>query len=392
MEYRSVKEIAKRWQVSERRVLQFCNSGRIVGAKRFGRSWAIPFDAQKPSNPRRSKGEKKEISANRSRRGHSYVEPSLRVGAVIVAGGIYNETEGTSPFMNLGNISLIRRIVLNFQIAHVSPIVVVTGHESLELEHHLSDYGVIFVHNPDYKNTDKMASAKLGFDFIKDKCDKVFLASLTIPMFMAETLWHMVNVNNLLVIPRFEGYEGHPVLIDVSLIPGIMEYNGNGGIRQALRQMKCKSSYMDVADEGVLLSASHVERLNAILEAHNNQLLHPFLRISIEKDKLFFDGRAKLLLFLIKEVRSIATACQQMAMSRSKARDMLLRMEEALGFSLVQRRQGGQKEGRTDLTPEGELFLEFYINYERNIREYAYRQFNQDYKLLKTKINQLSKS
>lgn len=41
-----------RWGVSERRVNQYCAEGRIPGASRFGRSWAIPENAEKPSDPR----------------------------------------------------------------------------------------------------------------------------------------------------------------------------------------------------------------------------------------------------------------------------------------------------------------------------------------------------
>jgi len=45
----SIREISYKWGVSERCVNQYCLQGRIPGAERFGRSWAIPADAQKPS-------------------------------------------------------------------------------------------------------------------------------------------------------------------------------------------------------------------------------------------------------------------------------------------------------------------------------------------------------
>ncbi|MGI6497966.1 MAG: DNA-binding protein [Oscillospiraceae bacterium] len=53
MEYITVREASKRWAVSERLVQQYCISGRIEGAKKFGVSWAIPDDAQKPADPRK---------------------------------------------------------------------------------------------------------------------------------------------------------------------------------------------------------------------------------------------------------------------------------------------------------------------------------------------------
>ena len=43
-----IHEAAKKWKVSERRISQYCTQGRIPGAQKFGRSWAIPEDAKKP--------------------------------------------------------------------------------------------------------------------------------------------------------------------------------------------------------------------------------------------------------------------------------------------------------------------------------------------------------
>ena len=55
MEYITVREAAERWQVSQRLAQQYCVDGRIPGAIKFSGAWAIPADAQKPSDPRRSR-------------------------------------------------------------------------------------------------------------------------------------------------------------------------------------------------------------------------------------------------------------------------------------------------------------------------------------------------
>lgn len=51
--YLSIKEAAEKWGVSERRINQYCSEGRIAGAQKFGKSWAIPADAKKPEDPRK---------------------------------------------------------------------------------------------------------------------------------------------------------------------------------------------------------------------------------------------------------------------------------------------------------------------------------------------------
>jgi AraC-like DNA-binding protein len=54
LEYRTVREAAETWGVSERRVHTLCKDGRIDGLIRLGRSWGIPHDAKKPGDARRS--------------------------------------------------------------------------------------------------------------------------------------------------------------------------------------------------------------------------------------------------------------------------------------------------------------------------------------------------
>ncbi len=52
MEYMSINQASKEWGVSVRRIQVLCSQGRIEGATRIGNMWAIPKDAQKPSDAR----------------------------------------------------------------------------------------------------------------------------------------------------------------------------------------------------------------------------------------------------------------------------------------------------------------------------------------------------
>ena len=52
MFYITAKEIAERWQISDKRVRVLCRQGRISGAKREGWCWYVPVDAVKPKDLR----------------------------------------------------------------------------------------------------------------------------------------------------------------------------------------------------------------------------------------------------------------------------------------------------------------------------------------------------
>ena len=53
-DYTDVKEKAAQWGLTPRQVQLLCARGKIPGARRFGRSWAIPAEAAKPADGRRA--------------------------------------------------------------------------------------------------------------------------------------------------------------------------------------------------------------------------------------------------------------------------------------------------------------------------------------------------
>ena len=48
--YRTIKETAELWGITPRRLQVLCADGRIEGAAKLGREWAIPVDAEKPAD------------------------------------------------------------------------------------------------------------------------------------------------------------------------------------------------------------------------------------------------------------------------------------------------------------------------------------------------------
>ena len=53
MEFMTTTEMAKKWNLSRRRVTTLCRDGRIEGAILRGNTWLIPEDTKKPEDPRR---------------------------------------------------------------------------------------------------------------------------------------------------------------------------------------------------------------------------------------------------------------------------------------------------------------------------------------------------
>ena len=78
MQYSSVAEMAKKWQLSERSVRNYCAQGKIIGAVREGRTWRIPADAVRPE---RIKSKRSLLAILREEKASKY------------SGGIYHKTQ-----------------------------------------------------------------------------------------------------------------------------------------------------------------------------------------------------------------------------------------------------------------------------------------------------------
>ena len=82
MRYFSVAEMAKKWDVSERSVRNYCAHGRVPGAFITGKTWNIPATAKKPERTNKKKEKKTTL-----------LDILLDEKANKYSGGIYHKTQ-----------------------------------------------------------------------------------------------------------------------------------------------------------------------------------------------------------------------------------------------------------------------------------------------------------
>jgi excisionase family DNA binding protein len=56
VEYITIQEAAEKWGITSRRIQVLCAQGRLEGAVKFGRQWAIPANLKKPEDARIKSG------------------------------------------------------------------------------------------------------------------------------------------------------------------------------------------------------------------------------------------------------------------------------------------------------------------------------------------------
>ncbi|NCB52027.1 MAG: LysR family transcriptional regulator [Clostridia bacterium] len=293
----------------------------------------------------------------------------MKSGAVIVAAGMSSRMGDFKPMLNIGSISIAQRIIATLHQAGVSRIVVVTGYNAEVLERHLSKCGVIFLRNENYRTTQMFDSAKIGLDYMRTKCKTVLFTPVDIPMFTACTITKLMESGADLACPVCEGRQGHPILLSASVIGKILEDQGENGLQGALSRCGVPMKFIEVEDCGILHDADTPDDYRSLLEYHNSQLVRPEVQISLAKERPFFDEKIAMLLTLVGETSSVRTACQRMQLSYSSGWNIINSVETQLGYSLVERKQGGASGGKSLLTHDGRKLLRLFELFEKDVKD-----------------------
>ena len=142
-----------------------------------------------------------------------------RTGGIIVAAS----KRASFPMSKVGSIPVIKRIAMVFQKAGISPIVVVTGHNEAEIKHQLVEFCPIFLNDEEYESHSLFDSAKIGFEYIKDKCDRIVFTPVNTPMFSPTTLETLLSVDAEIVTPSYNKQGGHPIVFKSNIMPAILD-------------------------------------------------------------------------------------------------------------------------------------------------------------------------
>lgn len=301
----------------------------------------------------------------------------LRTGAVIIAAGHKSKESTFNPMLPVGDSTAIRRIIITLKRAGVSPIVVITGEQADAVEKHISNLQVICLRNEQYAVTQMFSSICMGLNYIEDLCDRVFVLPAKFPVFLRETVQRLMQSEADVARPVFGGHRGHPVLLSSSVLRFIVSYQGEDGLRGALRQAAevFHEENIPVEDQGII-QAIETEGDSCADFIRKQQIqVHPKIQLGLERDDVFFNSQTAHFLQLTSHTGSMQTACKQMHMSYTKGWKILKEAEKQLGFPLLFSRSGGSDGGSSRLTPKGEEFLKNYTKIEEELRKECERLF-----------------
>ena len=179
------------------------------------------------------------------------------INGLILAAGLSKRMGDFKPLMPLGGKTLIENAIDSVFAGGAHCVVVVTGYRSEEVCALLRRrYGseLILAKNTAYAQTDMLESIRIGCRVLP-KCDAFFLLPGDMPVVKQSTFQKLLAARPAekmsIVFPTLEGYRKHPPLIDAKLIPEILSFHEDGGLRQLWKKHEELIRTVPVDDEGV---------------------------------------------------------------------------------------------------------------------------------------------
>lgn len=300
-----------------------------------------------------------------------------KVGTVIVAAGYGGHGKSQNPLEKIDHLNIAVQVVVTFQRAGVRDIVIVCKDEKEKLRKELRGFGVTFLQNDNNEARDMFASVKQGISYLESRCERVFVCPVGVAMFSNETVDRLLKNPAPVVIPSFHYRAGHPILINASLIPLILQYQGNGGLRGAIRSLEIDPSYEAVEDKGILIGTDNAEPDNELVQQYKESRMRATVKVRLANRKPFFGPGMVTLLREIDSLGSVREASEKTCISYSKAWTMIRDAESEFGKTLVERQPGGKFGGVASVSEAGKELLEKYEELEQAVEEYTTQKYQE---------------
>ncbi len=305
-----------------------------------------------------------------------------KTGAIIVAAGLSSRMQTFKPLLPFANSTIALHNVNTLKKIGLSPIVVITGFKSDELTAHLSSTGVRFVKNERYKSTQMFDSVKLGIAEIADECERILIMPMDIPAILPETYRQVLSIDAPIVRTKYKDRAGHPIILSVDVAKSFLEYQGENGLKGAVRAYPIKPIDVEVFDEGVHKDVDTPEDYKDLIEWNyergNGYPIRPKVDVSLMASEGFFCADTADLLDLIDKYGSRQAACSELGMSYSRATKLIKTAEKQMGFKLLNNWTGGMSGGGSSLTEECKNMLRCYKMMTSEVQtaaEVAYRKY-----------------
>lgn len=182
-----------------------------------------------------------------------------KIGAIILAAGLSTRMGEFKPLLSIGPKTLLGHAISLFQQNRIDDIVVVTGHQSGDLEQELNRYPCRPVLNANFADG-MLSSLQVGVKALDSRNEAFFVLPVDIPLVQQDTINKLLETMDqdplaLVFYPEYQNRRGHPPLIRRDLASAILGFDEQGGLRTLLSRYHQQSRNVSVDDPYILLDA-----------------------------------------------------------------------------------------------------------------------------------------
>ena len=152
------------------------------------------------------------------------------IAAVVLSAGESSRMGSPKALLPISGVPFIEEIVRALKGTKIDRIIVVLGHHAEEIQKRIAHLPVTFVVNRDYAKGQLssliVAIRSLAAEKTTEKVDGVLVHLVDHPFISPALVDHMIDrfyeTKKLIVIPRYGGRRGHPVIFSSRLFPELL--------------------------------------------------------------------------------------------------------------------------------------------------------------------------
>jgi molybdenum cofactor cytidylyltransferase len=185
----------------------------------------------------------------------------VNVEGIILAAGFSSRAGRNKLLLNVGGKSIIERCILSIYDV-CTKIIVVGGHRIEDINPLVTGYPKVeLIFNPDFESG-MFSSVKKGLSRVTK--ERFFITLGDYPVISKNTCKKLLEIDEDIVVPVFNGRRGHPVLMKSHFINEILSDNTLEAMRDFI---KSKPHYrLHVEDEGILLDVDDMNDYFKLLD------------------------------------------------------------------------------------------------------------------------------
>jgi molybdenum cofactor cytidylyltransferase len=191
------------------------------------------------------------------------------ISAVLLAAGESRRMGEFKQLLPLGGKTFVECCVDNLLASRAGEVLVVTGHREADVRRVIGDRPVRFAHNPDYR-AGMSSSVKRGVEAISEESRACLIALVDQPQISVDVINRIIEAYEkdkpLIVIPTYEGRNGHPIILDSKLKGEVLAISHDEGLRQVVRARSSQVARIEIFTEAILTDFDYPEDYRRILK------------------------------------------------------------------------------------------------------------------------------